>query len=72
MPCEETVKKLIYTAYEYSLPILKEKLINEAISVSLCIDLWTARSHQGYLSVTCSFINNDYKQCEFVLTIKYF
>ncbi|CAG8466542.1 10225_t:CDS:2 [Dentiscutata heterogama] len=71
MPCEETVKKIIYTAYKYSLPILKEKLINEAISVSLCIDLWIARSRRGYLGITCSFINNDYKRCEFVLTIKY-
>ena len=71
MPCEETVKKTICEAYNYSFPNLKEMLLTQATSVSLTMDLWTARSRQGYLGVTCSYIDQSFKLCEFTLDIAY-
>jgi hypothetical protein len=71
MPCSETVKKIIYEAYNYSLPKLKEILSTQATSVSLTMDLWTARNRQGYLGVTCSYIDKSFKLCEFTLDISY-
>jgi hypothetical protein len=71
MPCPETVKKIIYEAYNYSLPQLKEILLTQATSISLTMDLWTARNRQGYLGVTCSYLNKSFKLCEFTLDIAY-
>ena len=44
MPCPETVKKIIYEAYNYSLPQLKEILLTQATSIFLTMDLWIARN----------------------------
>jgi hypothetical protein len=71
MPCEETVRKIIHEAYNYSFPQLKDMLSVQATSVSLTMDLWTARNRQGYLGVTCSYINQSFKLCEFTLDIAY-
>ncbi|GBB94077.1 hypothetical protein RclHR1_02290003 [Rhizophagus clarus] len=40
-------------------------------SVSLTMDLWTAHNRQSYLGVTCSYINQSFKLCEFTLDIAY-
>ena len=71
MPCSETVKKIIYEAYNYSFPQLKEMLLTQATFVSLTMDLWTARNRQGYLGITCSYLNQSFKLCEFTLDIAY-
>ena len=70
MPCSETVKKIIYDAFNYSFPQLKNMLTQVAF-VSLTMDLWTARNRQGYLGVTCSYLNQSFKLCEFTLDIAY-
>ena len=69
MPCSETVKKIIYEAYNYSLPKLKEILSTQATSISLTMDLWIACNQQGYLGITCSYIDKSFKLCEFTLDI---
>ena len=71
MPCQETIKDMIYKAFNYTLPQLKTLMKNEATSISLTLDLWTSRSRQGYLGVTCSFIDSKWKLKEFTLTIEY-
>lgn len=71
MPCQETIRKMIHEAFNYTLPQLKNLIKNEATSVSLTLDLWTSRSRQGYLGVTCSFIDSEWKLKEFTLTIEY-
>jgi hypothetical protein len=71
MPCRETVKNIICEAYNYSFPCLKEMLSIQATSVSLTMDLWTARNRQGYLGVTCSYIDQSFKLRELTLDITY-
>ncbi|CAG8627110.1 20347_t:CDS:1, partial [Racocetra persica] len=71
IPCEETVKNIIYSAYNYSFLQLKPQIIAEAISVSLTMDLWTARNHQGYLGITCSYVDQFFRLKEFMLDIVY-
>ena len=44
MPSQETVKSMIYEAFDYTLPQLKNLIKNETISVSLTLDLWTSKS----------------------------
>ncbi len=70
MPCPATVKKIVYDAFNYSFPQLKNMLTQVAF-VSLTMDLWTARNRQGYLGVTCSYLNQSFKLCEFTLDITY-
>ena len=71
MPCEKTVKKIIYEAFNYSFPQLKEMILTQATSVSLTMDLWTARNRQGYLGITCSYLDQSFKLREFTLDIAY-
>jgi hypothetical protein len=71
MPCPETVKKIIFEAFNYSFPKLKEMLSTQATFVSLTMDLWTARNRQGYLGVTCLYLDQSFKLREFTLDIAY-
>jgi hypothetical protein len=71
MPCQKTIRSIIHDAFDYTLPQLKTLIKNEAVSVSLTLDLWTSRSRQGYLGVTCSFIDSKWKLKELTLTIEY-
>jgi hypothetical protein len=71
MPCEETVKNIIYSAYNYSFPQLKQLIQIQATSISLTMDLWTARNRQGYLGVTCSYFDQSFQLKEFALDVAY-
>ena len=71
MPCPETVKGIIHTAYNFSFPKLQQIIKSQAKSVSLTLDLWTAKNRQGYLGITCSFLNNKFELCEFILDLAY-
>ena len=71
MPCQETITNMIHEGFKHTLPQLKALIENEATSVSLTLDLWTSRSRQGYLGVTCSFIDSKWKLKEFILTIEH-
>ncbi|CAG8752424.1 13837_t:CDS:2, partial [Racocetra fulgida] len=62
------VKQMIYKAYNNSLDILIQKL-NLAISCSLTCDLWTSYNRDGYLDITCHWIDNKFKLNEIVLGI---
>ena len=70
MPDSKGVKAIIYTAYDYTFKTLVKSL--ETISsVFLTLDLWTARSHNGYLGITCSYLDQQYNLHDLTLTISY-
>jgi len=71
MPSQETVRSMIHEAFNHTLPQLKAIIKDEATSVSLTLDLWTSRNRQGYLGITCSFIDAEWKLKEFTLAIEY-
>lgn len=71
IPDEKGIKKVIYDAYNFTLPALIEKVKVEAKSVSLTTDMWTSRSGQGYIGVTCSYIDSKFNLNEITLTINY-
>ena len=71
MPCEETIRNIIYSAYDYSFPKLKQLIQTQATSISLTMDLWTARSRQGYLGITCSYFDPNFQLKEFTLDVAY-
>src|SRR5262249_51165852 len=48
-----------------------KNILNEAISVSITCDLWTSRSKQGFLGVTCHYITESFEFKEIILAIKY-
>jgi hypothetical protein len=71
MPDEKGIKKVIYAAYNFTLPILIEKIKVDAKSVSVTTDMWTARNGQGYIGVTCSYIDTGFDLNEITLTVNY-
>lgn len=71
LPCPQTVKSIIHDAYNFSLPILQQIIRTQAKSISLTLDLWTAKNRQGYLGITCSFLDNSFDLHEFTLDIAY-
>lgn len=71
MPDEKGIKKVIYKAYNFTLPTMIEKIKVDAKSVSITTDMWTARSGQGYIGVTCSYIDAKFNLNEITLTVNY-
>lgn len=71
MPDEKGIKKVINKAYNFTLPKLIDKIKTDAKSVSITTDMWTARSGQGYIGVTCSYINSKFNLNEITLTVNY-
>jgi len=69
IPDEKGIKKVIYSAYDSMLPALINKININAKSVSLTTDMWTARNGQGYISVTCSYIDAKFNLNEVTLTV---
>jgi hypothetical protein len=71
MPDEKGIKKIIFSAYNFTLPKLIEKIKVETKSVSLTTDMWTSKSGQGYIGVTCSYIDSKFNLNEITLTVNY-
>jgi len=70
IPDSKSVKKIIYTAYDYTFDALVKSL-QTISSVSLTLDLWTARSNHGYLGITCSYLDQQYDLHEIALTLSH-
>jgi hypothetical protein len=61
MPNPKYIKLLIHKAYNYSKPLIMEKLEKDANAVSLTCDLWTGRNRQGFLGITCSYLDPEFQ-----------
>lgn len=71
MPDEKGIKKIIQKAYNFTLPTMIGKIKADAKSVSVTTDMWTARNGQGYIGVTCSYIDAKFNLNEITLTVNY-
>ena len=71
MPDEKGIKKVIADTYNSTMPALIEKIRVESKSVSLTTDMWTSRSRQGYIGITCSYIDSKFTLHEITLTVNY-
>ena len=70
MPDSKGIKAIIHTAYNYTLDALIN-LLEPIASVSLTLDLWTARNNHGFLGITCSYLDQQYNLHEIALTLSY-
>lgn len=68
IPCEKTVKNLIYEAYLWSKDQLINLLGSAVTSIHLTTDLWTAKSNHGYIGVTATWLASDFTFHEVLLT----
>ncbi len=71
MPDVKLVKQIIHKSYNNTLSLVQEFLNSNAISVSLTTDMWTAKNRQGFLGVTCSFLDKKFDIHEITLTVEY-
>jgi hypothetical protein len=71
IPDIKLIKQIIHKAYNHTVPLLKEHLKNHAVKVSLTMDLWTARNRKGYIGITCSYVDKNFKLNEVTLSVQY-
>ncbi|CAB4440482.1 unnamed protein product [Rhizophagus irregularis] len=71
LPSDKKVKELSVKGYNYCKQEIIHLLEQGVASCSLTLDLWTSRSQDGYLGVTCSFVNIQFELHETILSIKY-
>ena len=71
IPSVKLVKQIIHKAYNITFPLIQQFLDNNSISVCLTTDMWTARNRQGFLGVTCSFLDKNFTLHQIILTIEY-
>ncbi len=70
-PDVKLVKAIIHRAYNHSVPLLRQNLQEQAISLSLTCDLWTVCNRTGYLGITGSYVDNNFVMNEVTLTVTY-
>src|SRR3989337_2578838 len=70
VPNSKSIKVIINDAYDHTFNTLVSSL-QYITSVSLTLDLWTARSNHGYLGITCSYLDQKYNLHEITLTLSY-
>ena len=71
VPDTKLVKQTIQKAYIHTFPLIQKFVEDNAISVSLTTDMWTGRNRQGFLGVTCFFLDRNFTIHEVILTIEY-
>jgi hypothetical protein len=71
IPDVKLVKAIIHRAYNHSVPLLRQKLQEQATSLSLTCDLWTACNRTGYLGITGSYVDNNFIMNEVTLAVTY-
>jgi len=71
IPGVKLIKQIIHKAYNHTLLFLIKLIENNALFVNLTTDMWTARNRQGYLGITCSYLNENFELHEQVLSVEY-
>jgi hypothetical protein len=71
IPDVKLIKQIIHKAYNHSINLIQEFLDNNSVSVNLTTDMWTGRNRQGFIGVTCSFLDKNFTLHEITLTIEY-
>ncbi|CAB5374909.1 unnamed protein product [Rhizophagus irregularis] len=71
MPSSETVNSIIHESYNSSFSQLQQYIKKEALSISLAVDIWTAKNRQGYLGITCSFLDQKCELREVTLDVAF-
>ena len=71
IPDVRLIKTTIQEAYNYTYPLIQKFVNDNSISISLTTDMWTARNRQGFLGVTCFFLDKNFVIQEVTLTIEY-
>lgn len=72
IPCDKTVKGILYSAYEWSKEQLHSLLSNNIIAVHLTTDLWTAKTCHGYLGITATWLIEEFEFQEALLICNHF
>ena len=62
VPCRSTISRYIDDMYVQEKRVARSMLAD--VDYLCCTsDMWTSRSADGYISLTCHFINKDFKMC---------
>ncbi|CAG8779548.1 9247_t:CDS:1, partial [Cetraspora pellucida] len=68
IPCDKTVKAIIYDSYVWSKEQLRTLLSNNVVAIHLTTDLWTAKSRHRYLGITATWLTSNFEFCKALLS----
>ncbi|CAB5213019.1 unnamed protein product [Rhizophagus irregularis] len=68
IPCDNSIKNVLYSAYTWSKEQLQSLLRNTAVAVHLTTDLWTSKSQHSYICVTATWLTSDFEFQEALLS----
>ncbi|EXX77317.1 hypothetical protein RirG_024880 [Rhizophagus irregularis DAOM 197198w] len=68
IPCDNSIKNVLYSAYTWSKEQLQSLLRNTAVAVHLTTDLWTSKSRHSYICVTATWLTSDFEFQEALLS----
>lgn len=71
IPCDKTVKNIICGAYNWTHTQMIELIKNTTQTINLTTDLWTAKSKHGYLGITATWLDSNFKFREALLSCQY-
>ncbi|CAB5191218.1 unnamed protein product [Rhizophagus irregularis] len=70
IPTEEKCKKMKYDSYNWTKDQLQELLKSSANSINFTTDMWTSRRNDSYIGVTISWLDQEMKLHEALISIK--
>ncbi|CAI2200473.1 1111_t:CDS:2, partial [Funneliformis geosporum] len=71
VPDVKLMKQIIHCTYNHTFPLIIQYIEDHVILINLTTDLWTAQNRQGYIGVTCCFLDKNFQLHELVLTVTY-
>ena len=72
IPSRKHIGKLLLKKYENAVAVLKNKLAQDVVAMSLTSDIWTSNAMEAYMSVTAHFITPGWEIQSCVLATKPF
>jgi zinc finger BED domain-containing protein 1 (E3 SUMO-protein ligase ZBED1) len=70
LSCYTTIKKDLDASYQTTFQAMKELIINTCDNAVITTDLWTSHAKQGYIGITCHWLNDKMELCDILLCVE--
>jgi len=70
LPCYKTIKKNLGIGYQSTFQAIKELISTSCKNAAITTDLWTSCAKDGYLGITCHWLNDEMKLYDILICIE--
>jgi hypothetical protein len=70
VPNNKTIKNIIADKYSIQKTKIKKLIEDTCVTATITTDLWTSRSKEGYIGVTCHWLSPDFEPIDILLAIE--